>query len=381
MSPVWGLLVLVVLFMMGMPVAYAIGISSVVIMAASTGIKWVTISSAMIQGLDSFTILCIPLFLLSGKLMNRCGITDRLFTFCRALVGWFPGGLGHVNVLASFIFAGMSGTAVADAAGLGQIEIRAMEANGYDRDFSAAVTAASSTLGPLIPPSLVLVVYGMVSGESVGALFMAGILPGVVMALLMMGLVTYYAIKNQYPRDPFPTGKQVLEAFRGRHSSPNDSCYYSARDLYRHFYTHGSGRGLLNVCSVYRNFCIQGNRHKGIYGSGSGNCPGGNTDLRNGWHFHIAWKCFDPVDDSANPDGTSVGKRTFQMGVPAAAQCWAADCWHVYGFLRCDYHFNAYYLSNCHRIWNQWNSPGRCDDSQYCNWRVVSPVRRRPVYA
>lgn len=215
MSPVWGLLVLVVLFMMGMPVAYAIGISSVVIMAASTGIKWVTISSAMIQGLDSFTILCIPLFLLSGKLMNRCGITDRLFTFCRALVGWFPGGLGHVNVLASFIFAGMSGTAVADAAGLGQIEIRAMEANGYDRDFSAAVTAASSTLGPLIPPSLVLVVYGMVSGESVGALFMAGILPGVVMALLMMGLVTYYAIKNQYPRDPFPTGKQVLEAFRG----------------------------------------------------------------------------------------------------------------------------------------------------------------------
>ena len=118
MSPVWGLLVLVVLFMMGMPVAYAIGISSVVIMAASTGIKWVTISSAMIQGLDSFTILCIPLFLLSGKLMNRCGITDRLFTFCRALVGWFPGGLGHVNVLASFIFAGMSGTAVADAAGM-----------------------------------------------------------------------------------------------------------------------------------------------------------------------------------------------------------------------------------------------------------------------
>ena len=212
MSPMWGLLLLVILFMIGFPVAYAIGISSVFIMACSIGIKWVSIPSAMIQGLDSFTILCIPLFLLSGKLMNRCGITDRLFSFCRVLVGWLPGGLGHVNILASFIFAGMSGTAVADAAGLGQIEIRAMEANGYDRDFSAAVTGASSTLGPMIPPSLVLVIYGMVSGESVGALFMAGILPGIVMALLMMGLVAFYAIKRKYPRDSFPTVKAALQA-------------------------------------------------------------------------------------------------------------------------------------------------------------------------
>lgn len=380
MSPVWGLLVLVVLFMMGMPVAYAIGISSVVIMAASTGIKWVTISSAMIQGLDSFTILCIPLFLLSGKLMNRCGITDRLFTFCRALVGWFPGGLGHVNVLASFIFAGMSGTAVADAAGLGQIEIRAMEANGYDRDFSAAVTAASSTLGPLIPPSLVLVVYGMVSGESVGALFMAGILPGVVMALLMMGLVTYYAIKNQYPRDPFPTGKQVLEAFRGG-ILPLMTPVIILLGIYTGIFTPTEAAA---VCLMYAAFI-------GIFVYKAIDIKGFMAVVQETVReatpicamvgISHAWKCFDPVDDSANPDGTSVGKRTFQMGVPAAAQCWAADCWHVYGFLRCDYHFNAYYLSNCHRIWNQWNSPGRCDDSQYCNWRVVSPVRRRPVYA
>ena len=215
MSPMWGLLLLIILFMLGFPIVYAIGISSVFIMAFSTGIKWMSITSSMISGLDSFTILCIPLFLFAGKLMNRCGITDRLFDFCRALVGWLPGGLGHVNVLASFIFAGMSGTAVADAAGLGQIEIRAMESNGYDRDFSAAITGASSTLGPMIPPSLVLVVYGMVSGESVGALFIAGVLPGVVMAVMMMGLVAYYALKRHYPRDHFPSGRAVWQALKG----------------------------------------------------------------------------------------------------------------------------------------------------------------------
>ena len=135
-----GLPLLLLLFIAGMPVAYSLLISSLYIMATSTGIQWVSISQQMVNGLNTFTILCVPMFLLAGKIMNACGITKRLFKFARALVGWLPGGLGHVNVLASFIFAGMSGTAIADASGLGLIEINAMEDAGYDKDFSCAVT-------------------------------------------------------------------------------------------------------------------------------------------------------------------------------------------------------------------------------------------------
>ena len=215
MSPIWGLLLLVVLFLIGFPVPYAIAGGAMFIMNFSTGMKWMSITSNMIGGVNSFTILCIPLFLLAGKLMNECGITDRLFKAARAIIGWVPGGLGHVNILASFIFAGMSGTAVADAAGLGQIEIKAMEDAGYDRDFSASITAASSTLGPIVPPSMPLVVYGMVSGVSVGALLVAGVLPGIVIALCMAALVTYYAIKRKYPRDKFVSMKQTIHDLAG----------------------------------------------------------------------------------------------------------------------------------------------------------------------
>lgn len=214
MNPAWGLLILIILFLIGIPVTYALGFTALVIMYLSTGIKWVTVGQQMMYGLNSFTILAVPLFLLAGKLMNKCGVTDRLFGFARTIVGWLPGGLGHVNILASFIFAGMSGTAIADASGLGMIEIKAMEDAGYDKDFSCAVTAASSSLGPIIPPSMPLVVYGTISGTSIGALFLAGVLPGVVMVLLMMALVFILARRRKYPKDKFPTGREFLHACR-----------------------------------------------------------------------------------------------------------------------------------------------------------------------
>ena len=214
MSPVWGLLVLLVLFLAGLPVTYALGYSALFMMFFSTGMKWMTVAQQMIYGLNSFTILAVPLFLLAGNLMNKCGVTDRLFGFARTLVGWMPGGLGHVNVVASVIFAGMSGTAIADASGLGLIEIKAMKDAGYDRDFSCAVTAASSTMGPIIPPSMPLVVYGTISGASIGALFLAGVLPGIIMAILMMCLVFIFATKNKYPRDKFPSFREFLHACR-----------------------------------------------------------------------------------------------------------------------------------------------------------------------
>lgn len=212
MSPIWGLALLLVLFLLGLPVAFSLGISAIFIMLCSGGIKWATISSAMVAGINSFTILAVPLFLLTGNLMNKCGVTNRLFKFARSLVGWLPGGLGHVNIIASFIFAGMSGTAIADASGLGRIEIKAMEDAGYDKDFSCAITAASSTLGPIIPPSMPLVVYGTISGASVGALFIAGVLPGIIMALLMMAFVYFVSLKRNYPRDSFPTFRSFLHA-------------------------------------------------------------------------------------------------------------------------------------------------------------------------
>jgi len=155
----------------------------------------------MISGIDSFPLLAVPFFILAGNLMNNAGITNRIYDFALALVGWLKGGLGHVNILGSVIFAGMSGTAIADAAGLGTIEIKAMKDKGYDIGFSVGVTAASATLGPIIPPSLPFVIYGMMANVSVGQLFLAGIVPGAVMALLMMLTVGYYAHKYNWGGD------------------------------------------------------------------------------------------------------------------------------------------------------------------------------------
>ena len=130
----------------------------------------------------------MPFFILAGNLMNSAGITNRIYDFAVALAGWMRGGLAHVNIIGSVIFAGMSGTAIADAAGLGTIEIKAMKDHGYDTEFSVGVTAASSTLGPIIPPSLPFVIYGMMANVSIGALFLGGVIPGAVMTIFMMAL-------------------------------------------------------------------------------------------------------------------------------------------------------------------------------------------------
>jgi len=155
----------------------------------------------MISGIDSFPLLAVPFFILAGNLMNNAGITNRIYNFALALVGWMKGGLGHVNIVGSVIFAGMSGTAIADAAGLGTIEIKAMRDHGYSKEFSVGVTAASATLGPIIPPSLPFVIYGMVANVSIGQLFLAGIIPGLVMTFLMMVTVAYFAHKNNWGAD------------------------------------------------------------------------------------------------------------------------------------------------------------------------------------
>jgi tripartite ATP-independent transporter DctM subunit len=192
---------LALLLVIGMPVALALAGASLAFLVLESPIPPVVLMHRMINGVDSFPLLAVPFFILAGSLMNHAGITDRIFDFAKALVGWMRGGLGHVNIGASVLFAGMSGAAVADAGGLGTIEIKAMKEGGYDPDFAVGVTAASSTIGPLIPPSLPLVVYGVVSSASIGQLFAAGLVPGLLMAAALMAMVAWYARVRGYGRD------------------------------------------------------------------------------------------------------------------------------------------------------------------------------------
>jgi tripartite ATP-independent transporter DctM subunit len=165
----------------------------------------------MIGSANSYTLLAIPFFILAAKLMNTGSITRRIFRAAAAWVGAIPGGLGHANVVASIIFSGMSGSAVADAGGLGQVEMQAMEEEGFDPEFGAAVTVASATVGPIIPPSVPMVVYGMMAEVSVGALFMGGFIPGLLLGLTTMVLIFFISRKRNYPRHAF-SFKEVLVA-------------------------------------------------------------------------------------------------------------------------------------------------------------------------
>jgi TRAP-type C4-dicarboxylate transport system permease large subunit len=190
-----------VLMLVGMPVALAMVIASMLYIIATGSVPDVVVAQRMIAGVESFPLLAVPFFILAGNLMNIAGITGRIYNFAVALVGWMRGGLGQVNIIGSVIFSGMSGTAIADAAGLGTIEIKAMKDHGYSPEFSVGVTAASATLGPIIPPSLPFVIYGMMANVSIGALFLAGVLPGVFMTLLMMFTVAYIARRNNWGGD------------------------------------------------------------------------------------------------------------------------------------------------------------------------------------
>ncbi len=213
MSIAVTILVFLALIMLSVNIGFALIIATLFNMFwEMPGTPFQVVFHQMTRGLDNFILLSIPFFIFAGNLMNSSGITVKIFNFANQLVGWIPGGLAHANVMASIIFAGMSGSAVADAGGLGQIEMKAMKDAKFDPEFSCAVTAASSTIGPIIPPSVPMVVYAVMSGESTGRLFMGGLLPGVLMGVVTMAYIYYVSVKKKYPRIEFQMS-QILSSF------------------------------------------------------------------------------------------------------------------------------------------------------------------------
>jgi tripartite ATP-independent transporter DctM subunit len=205
--------VLMVLFVLGVPVVVSIGLTCLAVLWYENGLANIPFSLLplkMMHGVNNFALLAVPFFILAANIMNKGSVTTRIFNFANSLVGHFRGGLGHVNVLASMIFAGMSGTAVADAAGLGALEIRAMRDQGYPLKYSTGITGASSIIGPIIPPSVAMVVYGWLSDVSVGALFIGGLIPGVLLGAALMIMTVILSFSVPMPRQPRPPVSEIV---------------------------------------------------------------------------------------------------------------------------------------------------------------------------
>ena len=207
------LVAVIVLLFTGIPVAVAIGLPSLVYVIFNDTIPNFTAIQRMVAGANAYALLAIPFFIFAGNLMNESGVTNRIFGFANKLVGHIRGGLGHVNVVASIIFAGMSGAAIADAGGLGAIEIKAMREAKYPESMTIGVTAASSTIGPIIPPSMVAVIYAVVANTSIGRLFAAGIVPGLIMGLSLMLMIWVQAGKRKVQTAPRSSLREIASSF------------------------------------------------------------------------------------------------------------------------------------------------------------------------
>ena len=204
---------IVILLLINTPVAFALIIPSILYFNFTPGFSLSAVCGVLFNAPNSFPLLAVPLFILLGNIMNIGGITKRVFKFSNVLVGRFSGGLAYSNVLASIIFSGMSGSALADTAGLGTVEIKAMRDAGYDIGFSCAVTGASSTIGPIFPPSVPLVIFGVMAEVSIGRLFLGGILPGLIIGVSLMIMIYYMSIKAKYPRGQIAGFKEIFISF------------------------------------------------------------------------------------------------------------------------------------------------------------------------
>ncbi len=230
-----------------MPVAFSLIFMGMAWLLIEGG-SMITAPQRLIGGIDSFPLLAVPCFILAGVAMNSGGVTDRIYGFAKALVGHFTGGLAHVNVLGSLIFSGMSGSAIADAGGLGILEIKAMKEDGYPVEFAGALTCASCIIGPLVPPSIPMVIYGVIANTSVGSLFLAGIVPGFLTAGVLMIQVYFCARKRNMPRHPRASRRELWAAFTRAVAGAGGAGDHHGRDLRRDLHAHrggGGGRALL----------------------------------------------------------------------------------------------------------------------------------------
>ncbi|KGQ32534.1 C4-dicarboxylate ABC transporter permease [Gallibacterium anatis] len=209
------LLVWLVIMFIGTPVGWSLFIATILYFTMT---RWNVVnaaSSKLVDSLNSFSLLSVPFFILTGILMNTGGITTKIFDFAKALLGHYRGGMGHVNIGASLIFSGMSGSALADAGGLGQLEIKAMRDAGYDDDMCGGITAASCIIGPLVPPSIAMIIYGVISNQSIAKLFVAGFVPGVLVTVALMVMNYFIAKKRNYPRTPKASLDVLCREFKG----------------------------------------------------------------------------------------------------------------------------------------------------------------------
>lgn len=209
-----ALLVWLVIMFLGVPVGWSLFIATVLFFSMT---RWQIsgfAASKLVDSINSFSLLSVPFFILTGILMNSAGITERIFNFARSMLGHYTGGMGHVNISASLIFSGMSGSALADAGGLGQLEIKAMRDEGYDDDLSGGITAASCIIGPLVPPSIAMIIYGVIANQSIAKLFLAGFIPGLLLTITLMMMNTYICKKRGYGRAKKATSNERKESLK-----------------------------------------------------------------------------------------------------------------------------------------------------------------------
>lgn len=204
----------IVLLFLGMPVGFTLLVATFVYFITSDWSLVYFTGAKLVDSIDVFSLLAVPFFILTGTLMNSSGITERIFSFARSLVGHFTGGLGHVNIMASLMFSGMSGSALADAGGLGQLEIKSMRDGKYDDDYAGGLTAASAIIGPIIPPSIPLIIYGVTADQSIAQLFLAGAVPGLIMAITLMVAASVFAKKRGFPKEEKSNLKQRAFHFK-----------------------------------------------------------------------------------------------------------------------------------------------------------------------
>ena len=203
-----------VLLLVNIPIAFALGIAAAVTLAFDDTLPLNSIVTRAFVGVDSFTLLAIPFFIIAGELMNACGITERIVNFSRTLVGHIRGGLAHVTIVSNMFFSGISGSATADASALGSMMIPAMKKNGFDADYAVAVNSSASAMGPIIPPSIMMVIYGSIANVSIAQLFLGGFVPGLMVALGLMVMAYLIARKRNYPAPPRSELPPIIPAFR-----------------------------------------------------------------------------------------------------------------------------------------------------------------------